>query len=123
MNTYEMLKYNHLALRKDKNQFADFIGYVIGEIENKVRGERTDDKVIPIVKNIHKKLGELGTERAIVESKLLEAHIPKQLTEFEIRSIMSESGCDTVGGKMAYMKTHYANQYDGKIAAKVAKEG
>ena len=130
MNIYEALKNEHIRTRKEKLPTAGFVGYIISEIQNKavdiVDGQKvyTDAKAIPVLQNLKKKLAESPAGPATDEEiSILNRYLPKQLTEDELRVILREHCLDmNMGERMNYMKTNYVGQYDGKVAAQIAKE-
>jgi uncharacterized protein len=63
-----------------------------------------------------------------VELRLLNAYLPRQMSEEDLTKVVSEflqaggSGMNpNMGTVMAYLKANFAGQYDGKIASAVAK--
>ncbi|WP_248793086.1 GatB/YqeY domain-containing protein, partial [Escherichia coli] len=58
---------------------------------------------------------------------VLEQFLPKQLSEAEIRVLISDfldvgETRPNMGEVMKHMKTHYDGQYDGKVVSKIAAE-
>jgi hypothetical protein len=117
---FEEIKKDFLQARKDRiSDKAAFYSWAIGEIQNNApTKEYTNEVVLPILKNMHKKLSEIKNH---TEASIIGKYLPKMLTEEEIREIFK-----TVEGgmpeKMAYLKTNHTNMYDGKLASQIAKE-
>ena len=59
------------------------------------------------------------------EIEILSGYLPKQLTEDELRSIISDYKAANIGANvgliMAFLKSKYNGLYDGKIASQIAK--
>jgi uncharacterized protein YqeY len=62
------------------------------------------------------------SEEAKIEYAYLKDFIKQQLSEEEIRNIISESGLKQFGPIMAYFKNYHSGQYDGKLVSQIAKE-
>lgn len=60
------------------------------------------------------------------EISILNEYLPKQMTEDELRSVISDFKAGNIGANvgaiMSFLKTKYAGLYDGKIASQLAKE-
>jgi uncharacterized protein YqeY len=144
------IKTEYLAARKAREtDKVALLSTLIGEIETLAKagkGEMTDAVVVTVVKKFIKnnveasaavlnslpdgvsmkeaaepyhKIGVLNAER-----KILEAFLPKQLTEAEISSLidlMIASGAKDVGDCMKLLKTGHAGTYDGAVASRLLK--
>ena len=66
-------------------------------------------------------------DNEIAEMNIMEAYLPKQLSEQEIRDVIfgkivqSDVPCN-MGIVMKYFKDNYSGQYDGKMVSVIAKE-
>jgi hypothetical protein len=61
-----------------------------------------------------------GNDQAIQELAILKGYLPKQLTEEQLKSILSQLGQNTAMSYfMAYLKANYTGQYDGKLASQI----
>jgi len=60
------------------------------------------------------------------EIEILNGYLPKQMTEDELRSVISDFKAENIGANvgsiMSFLKTNYAGLYDGKMASQLAKE-
>lgn len=103
---------------------------LIGELETKSKAsgkETTDTDVLAAIKKFLKGIEEilaLGSNPASeIEKKCLESYLPSQMSEEEIRSVISRiHDPRSVGEIMTYMKTTHNGQYDGSLVSKIAKE-
>lgn len=99
--------------------------------------ESTDVEVVKIIKAFIKHIDETlrvcpkdaeGRHLFEAEKKLLERYLPKQLTEDELKTIISvmviENGYDMpkdMGKIMKSLAGEYPGKYDGKIASAIAR--
>jgi uncharacterized protein YqeY len=143
----ETIKKDQLQARKNKDSFAaTALTTLIGEAEmigkNDGNRQSTDEEVVGVVgkfvKNINDTIKELnkkgGDNTARVadlekEKTILNAYMPKQLTEDELRAEMQKliaefslSGPKGMGVLMKELKARFNGAYDGTLASKVAKE-
>jgi uncharacterized protein YqeY len=56
------------------------------------------------------------------ELVILKDYLPSQLTELDIKYIISQRELSTMGEFMAFMKKYFPNRYDGKVASQIFKE-
>lgn len=85
--------------------------------------ELTDGDVIKIVKKLAEGIKE--TTKNQDELNVLEAYLPKQLSEDYLRGTcknLKETGYTTVGDFMKYFKTNHDGLYDGKVLSTIVKE-
>lgn len=82
--------------------------------------ELTDGDVIKIVKKLAEGIKE--TTKNQDELSVLEAYLPKQLSEAEMREIVSLLSVKDMGSIMKHFKLNYDGQYDGKTLSTIAKE-
>lgn len=97
---------------------------------NDGKRESTDAEVIAMIKKFISNLDQcvtaanklrINTDNQKQEIKILEAYLPKQLTETELRSIIKplvDAG-ENKGVIMRALKENYGGQYDGKLAASI----
>ena len=116
------------AMKNNEPQKLGILRVLKGEIE---RNEQTSkDRVelsdIDIVSLIKKSLqGVRETTKDEFEIEVLEAYLPKQLSNFELTKLVKEFLTTEVnanmGSIMAYFKINYAGQYDGKELSLIVK--
>ena len=85
--------------------------------------ELTDADIVKIVKKIAEGVKE--TKSSPDELSILESYLPSQLSEDEIKMILTtvkNSGAKNVGDYMKFFKTNYDGQYDGKVLSNLVKE-
>ena len=131
---FATLKKEVMLARKNKDKAKSGVGLVlIGEVETEAKrngSELNDQAIIAKIKKLiesnremiahsqdEAKIGVLNEEIAF-----LETFLPKQLSEGELRQIISDSGLNHIGAIMGHLKKNYAGQFDGPLASKVAKE-
>lgn len=146
MTLIDTIKKAQLQARKDKqSDSASSLTTLIGEAEmiGKNDGNRvtTDAEVVAVikkfVKNIDETLNVVSKDSskadrvtALTQEKaLLSTFLPKQLSEDELRSVLSgfvsalpEKNPKAMGKVLASLKEHFAGQYDGALASKITKE-
>lgn len=133
MSLYATLKLNrNLARGKNESAF-NVLTVLVGELEleSKRKGiEPSDEDVTRMAKKFYvanSEVIQLSTKDDVKsslaeENKALEAFIPVQLSESELRALYEESGVENVKEFMAFLKKNYAGKYDGKLASSVAQE-
>lgn len=82
--------------------------------------ELSDGDVVKIVKKLTEGIKE--TTRNQDELNVLEAYLPKQLTEDQMREIISLLSVKDMGAIMKHFKANYDGQYDGKTLSSIVKE-
>lgn len=135
----EIKKQNMLAL-KNKDQVARAAysvlinKYMLAEIEKRTTGESMQDTdTIKLIQKVakelteeaenYKKVGHLETyENTLKQRELLEAYLPKMLTEQEIKSIISNLPDKTVPAVMKYFKENYLGKCDMGLVNKALRE-
>jgi uncharacterized protein YqeY len=88
-----------------------------------------DEEVVAVVRKFLKNNEEFtrvntNHERGEVltkEKALLETYLPKQLTENELKGIISDLKPADMKAIMWYLKANYAGRYDGKQASELVK--
>ena len=132
------IRAKQLEARKTKSSLAALYTTLLGEAaavgKNAGNRETTDAEVMAVVKKFIKGLDEtvmalcksvqtteveLAIDIAAAERAILEEFLPKQLTEDELHDMATGRG--SMPDFMKYLKENYAGQYDGKLAATVAK--
>lgn len=107
---------------------------LLGEASPSGTQTTTDDEVQKVItkfaKNAKEMLeytGDLEKRKDItVEIQLYESYLPKQLTESELRYIITNvhegMNFQNIGQIMGYLNKTYKGQFDGKLASQIAKE-
>lgn len=133
MTLIQQIKEKQIAARKSGDSLASLYTTLLGEasIIGKNAGNRdtNDVEVVAVVKKFIKNIDE--TVQALTsrgqdadaynsEKKALEAFLPTQLGEDQLRDIAASRASD-MPSFMKYLKENHAGQYDGKLASTVAK--
>jgi uncharacterized protein len=134
MTLLNTIKAASLTARKArKTDEAALLSTLMGEIETLAkagRGELTDAVVVTVIKKFIKNIDQvievvepnsIGGQNAIKEKQLLEAFLPKQLSEQELQALIDDMGCTNIGDAMKLLKQNYAGTYDGAMASKILK--
>ena len=131
-----MKTFNTVAEIKAEREFQrsnpvvySLLGVVLGELD-RLPIPRTQspskDQIYGVVKKLYESAEYLAeqdlSEEAKIEYAYLKDFIKQQLSEEEIRNIISETGLKQIGPIMAYFKTYHLGQYDGKLVSQIAKE-
>jgi uncharacterized protein YqeY len=82
--------------------------------------ELTDGDVIKVVKKLSEGIKETTNDQD--ELAVLEVYLPKQLSEVEMREIISMLSVKDMGTVMKHFKANYDGQYDGKTLSTLVKE-
>lgn len=134
MSAYTMLKETALAARKARQkQNAITCSTILGELETiaKRTGEAiTDEQLYKKIKktietnsdNLKLVKSESDKEHIIKENNFLNDLLPKQLSEDEIRIILTELKPSNIGQAMKHLNTKYTGRFNGGIASKIARE-
>ncbi len=126
MNLINSVSEDLKTAMKEKNTVKLGILRVLkSEIQRSEQGtngkvELSDGDVIKIVKKLVESIKE--TTKNQDELSVLEAYLPKQLSEVEMRQIISLLSVKDMGAIMKHFKTNFDGQYDGKILSTIAKE-
>jgi uncharacterized protein YqeY len=110
-----------LATKESNKSLSILLGVVLGEIDRRPDKNDSDEIVINILKKMVENSKICGVDFEISQ---LEKYLPKQITEEELETIITdyvtkeniESKKD-MGKIMSYLKTNYNGQYDGKSAS------
>jgi uncharacterized protein YqeY len=131
-----MKTFNTIAEIKAEREFQrsnpvvySLLGVLLGEID-RLPIPRTqspsEDQIYAIVKKLYEGAELLASkdwsEEAKIEYAYLKDYIKQQLSEEEIRQIISKSGLNQIGAIMTYFKSYHSGQYDGKLVSQIAKE-
>lgn len=134
MSLYLKLKDNRISAMKDKENpdakiQKSVITTLLGELEQEAKRngrDITDEHVVKACKKLIKSNNETMTARPsdvlVKENAFLEDYLPKQLSEEQLRKLISESGSTNIGQAMGYLNQNYKDQFDGKLASKIARE-
>jgi len=129
---FNTIKKQLLQARKDKNVLTrQSLVTLLSECETigkKHHREPTDAECTAVLNSFIKKCKQ--TIEALhssdneygVELKLYESFLPQQLTDDELRNIISNGSFANMGLAMKFLKEHYNGQYNGKTASLIAKE-
>lgn len=141
MSLIQEIKIKNLEARKLRlTRYCGVLTPLIGEAEmvGKNAGrDVTDAEVVQTIKKFIKNLDEvirvLGdndprTLVAIHERQMLEAFLPKQLTDEQLRRVLESikneisAGPKDIGKMLGLLKSRFEGQYDGRSASTIAKE-
>ena len=126
MTLYQQIKSDQLAARKMQSSSAAFLTTLLSEVAKigKDNGNRepTDAECIATIKkfiaNSDLILSHVPDNKATMEEKELAlSYLPVQLSEVQLKSIVTEF--DNLGKFMGHLKMKYAGLYDGALAKKV----
>lgn len=130
-NTYtHVAETLHLA-RKNGDKFAvTVLSTLLGEMQNKIPKDATSEQqhtqataiVKKFIEGVNENLAHRGSDHPALfrELAILEAFMPMQLNDAELKDIVATIVADVGKNKGAIMKalkTSYPNMYDGKKAA------
>jgi uncharacterized protein YqeY len=135
MTLYEHLQEVRKTALKNKDSFTfTKLGTVLGEakqVSTKVENrDPTDEEVVVVVRKNLEGIAEMlkletdDMKRAplLIEQTLLQKFMPTQLSENEIRVLISNLGEKNLGKIMGFFKSKYNGKYDGKQVSAFAKQ-
>jgi uncharacterized protein YqeY len=118
-----------LAAKENNKVKRSILTTLLGECENLAKrngDEINDDLVIKLSKKFinsnNESIAVKADDKLVKENAILEEFLPKQLSEEQIRVIISDSGQTTMGGIMGHLNRNHKGEFDGKTANKIARE-
>lgn len=133
MTLIQQIKDKQIAARKSGDSLASLYTTLLGEAsiigKNAGNRETTDVEVVAVVKKFIKNIDETvqaltsrGQDAYVYmqEKRALEAFLPSQLGEDQLRDIAASRASD-MPSFMKFLKENHAGRYDGKMASSVAK--
>lgn len=137
MSLIDTIKNDQITARKNRSATAaSLLTTLLGEAnmvaKNAGREKPTDDEVIAVLRKFLKGNAEVQAnvkdqdrlKVALDEALILEAYLPKQISEDEIKATIDEAygqGLRTIGGLMSWLKERHGGQFDGKLASQLIK--
>ena len=136
----DTLKAANITAMKERNNTARAVlsvvltKYKLQEVELRSQGKEIGDKeLLAIIQKVLKELADEkegylkvgNSERANnvgEQEKVLEAYLPKQLSEEEIKNIILSLDDKSVPSVMKHFKMNYAGQVDMSLVNKVLRE-
>lgn len=132
---FQKLQNDLTTARKQKDAVRiSILSTLIGEIQQHMDVDKniSDEKVLQLIKKFVKNNNDfialtkdiVRTNELQFENDILNAYLPKQLTESELRTIIVaqlQAGSN-LGQVMAFLKANYLGLYDGALASRIAKE-
>jgi uncharacterized protein YqeY len=127
MNLIEMINADFMTAYKEKNMNKkNFLGVLKTEVTKETKTP-DDMYVIGKIKSMIKN-AESTNSLSETELEILNGYLPKQLTEEEIKTFISNiitdnnfSGGKDMGKVMGLLKEGFDGQYDGKMASQLVK--
>lgn len=130
MSLIETIRAQKTEARKDVNRAIEvaILNLLLGEIETveKRTGKLyTESQVVDAVKKLIKSndesLKHRASEKLVTENAVLSALLPKQLTEDQIRDLISTNALVGVPAVMQFLNSNYAGQFDKGLASSIAR--
>lgn len=137
---FEDLQKENIRTLKEHDKVAhEIIALVFGKCKNEAIDKAYPDRKLPdpeVLKIIQKTIKELEEERLAFakanreekvlelerQKSILEAYLPKQLSEDEIRAIINTLEDKSIPSVMKHFKTNYQGQVDNSLVSKIARE-
>ena len=134
MSIVNQIREKSIQARKAKdNEAASLLVTLLSEVTmvgKNANRETTDAEAVAVVRKfinnnretlgVALKLDQARANALVRENQILEQFMPQQLGEYELKAIAV--GRSHMPDFMKYLKEHFNGQYDGKLAAQVAKE-
>lgn len=130
MSLIETIRAQKTDARKDVNRAIEvaILNLLLGEIETveKRTGKLyTESQVVDAVKKLIKSndesLKHRSSEKLVTENAVLTALLPKQLSEDQIRDLISVNNLVGVPAVMQFLNSNYAGQFDKGLASTIAR--
>ena len=130
MSLIETIRAQKTEARKDVNRAIEvaILNLLLGEIETvekrtgKLYSEsQVIDAIKKLIKSNEESLKHRASEKLVSENSVLAALLPKQLSETEIRDLISANALVGVPAVMQYLNSHYAGQFDKGLASTIAR--
>ena len=138
MTTLDRIRADALAARKTKRPEAGLLTTLIGEIETRTKSlpeqrPLTEEELVAVVRKFLKGAEETlaavetrppeEADRLRADIRTLEAYLPAQLSEDELRAyaVARVRAGDGLGQVMAALKADFPGRYDGKLASAVVR--
>ncbi len=137
---YEKIQKDSLSARKERDTVkGNLLSTVLAQaktvaIDKGHRDTVEDELVIKVIRSFLKGVNENmefiaqgkmppeKKESVEREKSILESYLPRQMSESELREVISKSGAANIGLAMKYLKENFDGLYDGKMASEIAKE-
>lgn len=132
MTLMEQIKTAQVTARKTGASEASLLTTLLGEaamVGKNANRETTDQEVVAVVKKFVKNIDETITALTsrnqdasafLMERGVLEQYLPQQMGEEDLINIAQ--ALPNMPSFMKHLKENFAGQYDGKLAATVAKQ-
>lgn len=130
MSLIETIRAQKNDARKDVTRAIEvaILNLLLGEIETveKRTGKLyTESQVVDAVKKLIKSndesLKHRASDKLVTENAVLTALLPKQLTEDQIRDLISTNALVGVPAVMQFLNSNYAGQFDKGLASSIAR--
>lgn len=130
MSLIETIRTQKTEARKDANRVTEvaILNLLLGEVETveKRTGKLyTESQVVDAIKKLIKSndesLKHRASEKLVIENTVLAALLPKQLTEDQIRDLISTNELVGVPAVMQFLNGNYAGQFDKGLASTIAR--
>lgn len=129
MNLYEKIKDDRNRSRGSDRVKYETLTLLLGEIDNITKRESSNpdnDMITKIITKIVKSCKETyalrESERLLDEIGVLQAYLPKQMSEDEIRNHVIASGVTSIPDAHKMMKGGYQGQYDPALLNQILKQ-
>lgn len=133
MKLFEQVKKDRTKARLAKDSVtSSILTTLVGELESASKrsgAEVSDDNVVQVCKKfiesnevtIQFSVSDESVNELKSENNSLMKYIPAQMTEIELRNLISTLGTTNVGEIMKNLKLNHNGTYDGALASKIAK--
>lgn len=134
MSLFQKVKGDRMdAMRSRNSVVKSILTTLVGELEGLAKRNNTDvtdEMVVQLAKKFQfsnsetiKRLRDVSAITNLKdENRALEKYLPKQLSEDELRNVITSLSATNIGQVMKHLKGEYAGRYDGRLASALAKE-
>ena len=119
------LKQQIIDYRNSHKESRLILGTLLSELDrdDKIKAgdfrNPSNNDVIRVIKKMIESNKLINSNESLNENKLLEQFIPKQLTEEQIKAIISGENFKSIKECMTFFKDNYIGLYDGKTVSKI----
>lgn len=133
MSKYQEMKNDRMAAMKDRsNPVAriqkNILTLLLGELDGIAKDKKidvSDDMVVQSCKKLVKANSEtikaMHSDDLVKENEFLEKYLPTQLSEDELRKIITDLEPKNIGQVMGFLGKNHKGKFDGGLASSLAK--
>lgn len=112
------IKEQIIEYRQKNPTYRTLLGTVLGELD-RITKTPTDDQCVQTVKKMIESNNMINSIETKEENFILSMFIPSQLSEDQIKNIISKEQFESIKDCMSFFKENHIGMYDGKLVSKL----